>query len=73
MFTGIKRSMEIPINQEQLNTWERGELIQKVMPHLSPDQREFIMTGVTKEEWDETFGETITDFNTKLGHHPEGD
>jgi hypothetical protein len=28
------------------------------MPHLTPEQREFIMTGVTSEEWDEMIGET---------------
>jgi hypothetical protein len=27
------------------------------MPHLTPDEREFIMTGITEEEWDELFSE----------------
>jgi len=43
--------MELPITNEQLNRWEQGELIQNVFPDLTPDQREFIMTGITGEEW----------------------
>jgi len=27
------------------------------MPDLTPDEREFIMTGSTSEEWDAAFGE----------------
>ena len=37
---------------------ERGEgHIQNIFPHLTPGQREFIMTGITDDEWDETFKE----------------
>ena len=32
-----------------------GELIQNAFPMLSADEREFIMTGCTPEEWDEMF------------------
>ena len=27
------------------------------MPHLTPGEREFILTGITDEEWDELFAE----------------
>jgi hypothetical protein len=37
--------------------WERGVLIQDAMPHLSPDEREFLMTGITPDEWADTMGE----------------
>ena len=57
MFTGEVHSMELPITPQQLERWERGsEYIQDVFPGLTADQREFIKTGVTKEEWDNTFG-----------------
>jgi hypothetical protein len=36
---------------------EDGELIQDAFPGLNSDQREFIQTGITIEEWDEIFGE----------------
>jgi hypothetical protein len=43
--------MDIDITLEQYNRWTGGELIQNVMPNLTPDQREFLMTGYTKEDW----------------------
>lgn len=48
-------TLDLPVTQEQLDKWKGGELIQKAMPHLTPDQREFLMTGMTSEEWDEMF------------------
>jgi len=54
-FTGIERSMEIPVTQEQLDRWAAGELIQNAMPELTADEREFIKTGVTPEEWENVF------------------
>jgi len=36
----------------------QGELIQDVFPHLTPDEREFIQTGITPEDWNEMVGET---------------
>lgn len=56
MFTGQVHQREIAVTEEQLSRWNDGELIQNVVPHLSADDREFIMTGVTPEEWEETFG-----------------
>ena len=56
--TGIKRTLEIDISEEQLSQWHDGkDLIQNIAPHLSDGEREFIMTGVTSEEWDEAFEE----------------
>tara|TARA_R100000995_G_scaffold52305_1_gene25343 strand:- start:165 stop:329 length:165 start_codon:yes stop_codon:yes gene_type:complete len=51
MISNKTTTMELPITNEQLNRWEQGELIQNVFPDLTPDQREFIMTGITGEEW----------------------
>lgn len=37
----------------RLKTWlTTGALIQNVFPDLNADEREFLMTGITKEEWD---------------------
>lgn len=47
---------EINVTQKQLDEWRSGALIQNVMPHLSPADREFIMTGTTEEEFTEAFG-----------------
>ena len=56
IITGIERTKDIPVTQEQLNEWEGGTLIQKVMPELTPSQREFIMTGIIDSEWDTIIG-----------------
>lgn len=58
MISGIKRTQSIGITEEQLKRWEAGEgLIQEIMPNISEDEREFILSGSTPEEWDETFKE----------------
>jgi|TARA_B100000131_G_scaffold240447_1_gene232745 hypothetical protein len=49
--------MDINVTHQQIDAWESGVLIQDAMPHLNADEREFIKTGITPEEWDETFGE----------------
>lgn len=39
-----------------LESWMRGESsIQNAFPQLNADEREFLMTGITAEEWDTTF------------------
>ena len=56
-FTGKVHSKYLNVTQEQLDKYESGdELIQKVFPHLNAGEREFIKTGITPEEWEETFG-----------------
>jgi hypothetical protein len=64
-FTGIEHSLELPITEIEYN-WgitemNKGKNIQNVFPQLSDDEREFILTGVTKEEWDEFIGEEDDD------------
>jgi hypothetical protein len=54
--SGQTATRELPITQDQYDRWQAGELIQDVMPHLSPDDREFIITGNTPEDWEKMFG-----------------
>jgi len=56
-FTGEIRRLDLNITEEQLQAWESGTVIQRAMPNLSADEREFILTGILPEEWDEMFGE----------------
>ena len=51
-FSGVENTLEIPCTQEQLDRWKAGEFIQRAMPDVSAELREFIMTGITPEEWD---------------------
>jgi hypothetical protein len=59
--TGKEHTMEIDVDQYQLiriqNRSQSTELIQNIVPHLSMSDREFLMTGITHEEWIRMFGE----------------
>jgi hypothetical protein len=57
ILSGKTRTREINVNQSQIDKWVAGMLIQDAMPNVSVDEREFIMTGITPEEWDSTFNE----------------
>lgn len=54
-FSGITRTKEINVTEAQFNAWRGGELIQNAMPHLSASDREFLMTGIDDEEFDNAF------------------
>lgn len=54
--SGKTHTLEIDITSEQWDRWKAGEMIQDVCPHLSVDDREFLISGATKEEWDNLFG-----------------
>ena len=56
-FSSECHTREINVTEEQLADWQNGTLIQNAMPHLSASDREFLMTGITPEEWDEEFKE----------------
>ena len=56
MFSGEWNTIDIPVSQWQIDAWESGTLIQDAMPNISADNREFLKTGVTPEEWINTFG-----------------
>lgn len=55
--TGVVRQIDLPVTEQQLVAFAAGALVQEAFPHLTLDQREFIMTGITAEEWDEAFSE----------------
>jgi len=55
--TGITVTRDMPITEEQYNSWQNGSLIQNVMPHLSADDREWLISGFTPEDWQYLFGD----------------
>jgi len=61
ILTGITHTRDIDVTPEQIHEWENGGLIQDVLPHLSPDDREFLMTGITPKEWEENFSKSEDD------------
>lgn len=53
--SGITRTKEIAITPAQLRELDdpqRKRLIQQICPDLSPADREFLLTGITEEEWE---------------------
>jgi hypothetical protein len=51
--TGQVSSMVLEITEVQLYAWAvEGMVIQNAMSNLSPEEREFLMTGIRSEEWD---------------------
>ena len=50
-FTGRVNEMEINLNPRDYLAWQHGVDIQDALPYLSADEREFINTGITPEDW----------------------
>lgn len=57
--SGKETTMDLDVTEEQLirfdNRIKNGEYVQTIFPHLRGEQREFILTGITPQEWEETF------------------
>lgn len=54
VFSGITRTIELDITEEQLKNIENSAyLIQQVVPHLSDDEREFLLSGAWDNEWED--------------------
>jgi hypothetical protein len=49
--TGQINVREINCTPEQIIAWDGGRCIQDVMPDVSKEDREFLMTGYTPEDW----------------------
>jgi hypothetical protein len=48
-------TLDIAVTHDELTKIDdpyRRELIQHIVPHLNPSEREFLMTGITDAEWD---------------------
>lgn len=69
-YSGAVRVMDIDVTQEQLERWHDGELIQNVMPHLTVNEREFIISGMTEDEWNAAFGEYPEDDEIFFNEEP---
>ena len=57
MVSGKLRTLDLPITIDQVIEYEDGALIQDAFPNLTDSQREFILTGITDDEWNKTFPE----------------
>jgi len=56
-YSGKENSRDLPVTPEQYDKWRSGTKIQEAMPHLCPEDREFILTGLTQEDWEDIYKE----------------
>lgn len=58
VINGNINSMVLPTRQGELEYWEDSNaLVQDVFPHFTAAQREFLISGLTPEEWNKLFSE----------------
>lgn len=55
--SGITRTRDLQITEDQLTAYMKGALIQDAMPNLTNDEREFFITGIVQDEWEDLFSE----------------
>ena len=57
--TGKTHTMDLDVTAEQLerfeNRIENGEYVQTIFTNLTPAEREFILTGITPDEWNQMY------------------
>ena len=50
--TGKTHTLFIPgLTQDMIDSYEAGALLQDALEGIAPEFREFVMTGITPEEW----------------------
>jgi hypothetical protein len=62
--SGVQHVMQILLTPAQFQEIQpfldpelpKGRFIQDILPHHSPAEREFLISGTTQSEWDELFG-----------------
>jgi hypothetical protein len=58
VLTNVWNTLDLPVTAEQIEDWRTSDkLIQHVFPELTPGERQFLMSGVTEEEWHKAFGD----------------
>jgi len=55
ILTGKCHTMDLPITEAQVTAFNAGVLAQDAFPELSAAEREFLISGITPEEWAEAF------------------
>jgi len=53
--SGELNTMVLDFTMPQYMDWKGGTLAQDAFPQLNADEREFLMTGMTPDEWNEMF------------------
>ena len=60
MYTQKFNTMDLDVTQEQIDEYNGPRhirrLIQDIFPNLNSNEREFLISGATPEEWEDMFG-----------------
>ena len=54
--TGRYNTRDVPVTLAQMAAWQGGRPAQDVFGHLSSEDREFLISGYTPEDWQALFG-----------------
>ena len=58
VISGIEREKYIPLDPNDMLLWSMGMgSVEELMPYLTDVDREFILSGITTDEWNEAFME----------------
>ena len=53
VMTGTTRAKTFKVREKDLEAWANKEkLIQDAFPYLTADEREFVISGITPDEWE---------------------
>lgn len=56
VISGIERTRSIPVNPDDYIAYRAGiGNMQELMPYLTDEDQEFILSGITPDEWNEVF------------------
>lgn len=73
ILSGTISTRLLDIDEDQYEYWKLKrrmgmtcKLVQDEFPNLSDEDREFLLTGITPQEWDSTFGEPDDKFSQCL-------
>lgn len=53
--SGTMNTMDLDVTEAQVIEFESGVFVQDAFPNLTAGEREFILTGITPEEWAKVF------------------
>src|SRR4051794_8899233 len=53
IISGVEHTLDLDITEDQVASYKAGVLVQDAFPGLSKELREFFLSGITPEEWEE--------------------
>lgn len=77
LLSGEVNTLDLDITEEQLKRLEMAhngitnERVQNIVPHLSPDEREFLINGLLPGQFDEIVGPEEDEENDEQDDYPD--